>query len=73
MGLVEIFHDRQRLEQHGAVAIDQRRQHHLWIDLAERVLALLAIDQVDVDDLVRNDALEVERDAYAIRCKRTPE
>ena len=31
MGLVEIFHDRQRWNSTGAVAIDQRRQHHLRI------------------------------------------
>ena len=73
MGLVEVFHDGERLEQHGAVAVDQCRQHHLRIDLTERVLALLAFDQVDVNDLVRHDALEIERDAHAIRCKRTPE
>ena len=73
MGLVEILHDRERLEQHRPVAVDQRRQHHLRIDLAERVLALLALDQVDVDDLVRHDTFEIERDPHPERRERAPE
>ncbi len=38
-----------------------------------RVLPLLALHQVDVDDLVRHDALDVERDAHAECRERTPE
>src|SRR5664280_2023461 len=73
MRLVEIFEDGERLEQHRAVVLDQRRQRHHRIDLAEGVLALLALHQIDVDHLVGRDALEIERDAHAERRQRAPE
>src|SRR5262249_20340747 len=73
MGLVEILDDGERLEQHRPVTVDQRRQHHLRIDLAVALLALLALHEVDVNHLVRDDALEVERDAHAIGGERAPE
>ena len=73
MRLVEVFHDRQRLEQHRAVAVDQRGDQHLRVHLAERLLALPALDQVDIDDLVGHDALEVERDAHPESGERAPE
>ena len=73
MHLVEIFDDRERLVEHRAVILDQRRDRHHRIDLAEAVLALLPLDQVDVDHLVRREALEVERDAHAEGRERPPE
>src|SRR5450756_3075163 len=73
MRLVEIFENGERLEQHRAVVLDQRRQRHHRIDLAKGVLALLALHQVDVDHLVGRDALEVERDAHAEGRQRAPE
>jgi hypothetical protein len=41
--LVEVFEDRQRLEQQAAIVVDQRRQHHLRIDGAKLRIALLAL------------------------------
>ena len=72
MCLVEIFHDGDRLEQ-DSVALVERRQQHLRVHLLVRVLPLLALQQIDADDLVRHDALEIERDAYPKRRKRSPE
>ena len=65
MRFVEILHDGHRLEQDRPIAVDQRRQQHLRIDLLVSLLPLIAFHQVDVDHLVRHDALDVERDAHA--------
>src|ERR1700704_3409604 len=73
MGLIEIFDDRQRLEQDRPVAVDQRRERHHGIDRTVGGLALLPLHQVHVDDLVGRHALEVERDADPIGGERTPE
>ena len=73
MGLVEIFDDSERLEQRRPVAIDQRRDRHHRVDLAEGVLALLALHQIDVDDLVGLEPLQIHRNAHAIGRKRPPE
>src|ERR1700704_1511903 len=73
VGLVEIFDDRQRLEQDRSVAIEQRRKRHHGIDRAVVGLALLPLHQVHVDDLVGRHALEVERDADPIGRERAPE
>jgi len=40
------------LKQRRTVAIDQRRNRHHRIDLAKGLLALLALHQIDFDDLV---------------------
>src|SRR5262249_2162633 len=73
MGLVEIFDDGERFEQHRAVVLDQCWQCHHRIDLAEGILALLALHEIDVDHLVWHNALEVERDANSERRQRAPE
>src|SRR5262249_48207183 len=73
MDLVEIFDDGEGLEQDRTVAVDQRRQRHHGIDGVIPGFALLALHQVDVDHLLGRDALEVERDADAIRRQRSPE
>ena len=73
MGLVEIFDDRERFEQRRPIAVDQRRDRHHRIDLAERLLALLAFHQVDLDDLVGLEPLQIHRNANAIGRQRPPE
>jgi len=73
VGLLEIFHDGERLEQRRTFTIDQRRQQHLRIDRAVPRLALPALHEIDVDDLLRREAFEVERDPHAKRRERAPE
>ena len=73
MGLVEIFDDGERFEQRRPVAVDQRRDRHHRIDLAEGLLALLALHQIDLDDLVGLEPLQIHRDAHAIGRERPPE
>jgi hypothetical protein len=72
MGLVEIFHDSEGLEQRRPFAVHERRENHLRIDRAVLCLTLLALHEIDVDDLVRRKPFEVERDAHAERRKRAP-
>ena len=73
MRLVEIFNDRQRLEQDRAFAVDQGGKRHHRIDCTVRRLALRALHEVHVRHLVRHETLEVERDAHAVSRERTPE
>jgi hypothetical protein len=73
VSLIEIFDDRQRFEQSRSFAVDKRGQRHHRIDGVIRSLALRALDQVDVDDLIGCDTFEIERDANAISRKRAPE
>jgi hypothetical protein len=70
--LIEVFQDRDRLEQRAPAVIDERRDQHLRIDGAEVRLVLLPLHQIDVDDL-GGKTLEVQRDADAERRQRTPE
>src|ERR1700733_7936076 len=69
--LGEIFDDGERLQQMLAARRDQHRHAHLRIDGAEfRPLVVAAfLDQMDRRRLV-GDALEIERDAHAIRGRR---
>ena len=71
MGLVEIFDDGERLDQHLACRRDQRRHAHLRIDRAEFRPPVVAavLDQMDRHGLV-GDALEIERDAHAVGGRR---
>jgi hypothetical protein len=73
MNLVEVFDNRERLVEHRAVVLYQRRQRHHRIDLAEGVLALLALHEIDVDHLGGREALEVHCDAHAKGRQRPPE
>src|SRR5215469_11312691 len=72
MGFVEIFDDGERFEQGGSVAIHQRRYRHHRIDRAKFGLALLALHEIDVDDLVGSKTLKGERNPHAIGGERTP-
>ena len=65
MGLVEIFDDRQRFKQRGPIAVDQRRQCHHRIDVAEFRITLMTFHQIDLDHL-GIESLEVEGNAYAV-------
>jgi hypothetical protein len=47
-------------------AVDQRRDRHHRIDRAIARFPLLALDQIDLNDLVRHEPLEVERDPHAV-------
>ena len=42
-------------------------------DCAEGGLALAPLHQIDIDHLIRSEALEIERNAHSERCKRAPE
>ena len=70
--LVEIFEDGERLEQRGAVILDQRRQRHLRIDLAILGVTMRVGVEVDEDHLGRN-VFQIERDADAKARQRSPE
>jgi hypothetical protein len=59
MRLVEIFDDRQRLEQDRSVAVDQSGKRRHRVDCAVRRLALRALHEVHVDHLVRHDSGKV--------------
>ena len=73
MCLVEIFDDRQRLQQDRSFAVDQGGKRHHRIDCAVRRLALRALQEVHVHHLVRHEALEIEGDAHAVSRERTSE
>jgi hypothetical protein len=73
MRLVQIFDDRQRLEQRRPFAVDEHRYRHHRIDRAERRRTLLAFHQVYVHHLIGHEAFEVERDAHAVGRQRSPE
>ena len=60
-------------EQDRPVAVDQSGKHHHRVDCAVRRLVLRALHEVHVHYLVRHEALEIERDAYAVSRERTPE
>ena len=72
MGLFEIFDDRERLHQRGAVIVDQGRQRHLRIEVAELVGAVRVGVEIDIDGFGRK-ALEIERDANPQTRLRSPE
>jgi hypothetical protein len=55
------------------IAVNQRRDRHHRIDGAEFRVALLALHQIDVDDLVGLDAFEIKGDAHAVGRQRAPE
>ena len=67
MDLVEIFDDRQRLDQNLTIGQFERRHPHLWIDRAKFRLALMAafLGEMDGHDLI-GQAFEIERDAHAV-------
>src|SRR5215467_1280799 len=73
MGFVEIFDDGERFEQGGSVAIHQRRYRHHRIDRAKFGLALIALHEIDVDNLVGSETLKVERNPPALRRARKPQ
>ena len=62
--LIQVFDDRKRLEQDRPVAVDERRQHHLRIDLAIRIHQLHVGFEIDAHD-VRREPFQVERDTDA--------
>src|SRR5436190_16794672 len=72
MGLFEIFDDGERLEQRGAVILDQRRQRHLWIDALEFIRVVRVGVEIDEHDLGRQ-FFQVERDADTKTRLRSPE
>src|SRR3954454_15204978 len=69
MGLVEIFNNRQRLDQPFSVDF-QRRHQALRVDAEEFRTALVAPPQMHRDTLVIQ-LFEIERDAHAERGGRT--
>ena len=69
---LEIFEDRERLEQRGAVILHQRRQRHLRIDAAILVGVMRVGIKIDEDHLGRN-VFQIERDADAKARQRSPE
>jgi hypothetical protein len=71
MHLIEIFDDRERLNEHVAGIELQRRHAHLRVDRAVfRLLVEAALlEQVDRDHLAAQ-ALEVERDAHPVGRRR---
>src|SRR6185369_7738702 len=72
MSLFEIFDDGERLEQRGAVILDQRRQRHLRIDVSEFVGVVRVGIEIDEHDLGRQ-LFQVERDPNAKTRLRSPE
>src|SRR4029453_9146279 len=70
--LLEIFKDRERLEQRGAVVLHQRRQRHLRIDAAILVGGMRVGVEIDEDDLGRH-VFQIEREAGAKARQRSPE
>src|ERR1700731_2488328 len=71
--LIQIFHDREGLEQRWSVSFDKSRKEHLRIHRAERGLTLRALHQIDIDTLVRYKTFEIECNANPERCERAPE
>ncbi len=61
--LLEVFEDRERLEQ-PRPAVDQRRHHHLRVDRAVLWRELVAALQMEVH-IVAAEPFKVERDAHA--------
>src|SRR5712691_9410157 len=61
--LLEVFEDRERLEQLGR-AVGQRRHHHLRIDRAVLRRELVATLQME-EHILALQPLQVERDAHA--------
>src|SRR5580704_4386585 len=65
MPLLEIFDDRQRLDQHLPIGLERRHQA-LRVDLEKAGLPLIAAAQMDERALVI-EPLQIERDAHAER------
>ena len=62
--LLEVFENRKRLHQRRAVAVEQRRHHHLRIERPIDWVELVALEQIERDRF-RNQPFQTQRDAHA--------
>ena len=62
--LLEVFEDRKRLHQRRAVAVEQRRHHHLRIERPIGRVELVALEQIERNRF-SDQPFQTQRDAHA--------